>query len=108
MVCIVRCKVTTERGRSKTFKDETEKWYAREHLQRCHVIEGMVQLLTNGLVLELLSIQFIWRSEVDRKRRQVSSAVATQKQERNERQRQRQGGEDKRQVSFRKDADLKK
>lgn len=43
-----------------------------EHLQRCHVIKGMVQLLTNGLVLQLLSIQFIWRSEVDRKyRRQV-------------------------------------
>lgn len=39
-------------------------------LQRCHVIEGMVQLLTNGLVLQLLSIQFVWRSEVDRKYRQ--------------------------------------
>lgn len=44
---------------------------ARGHLQRCHVVEGMVQLLTNGFVLELLSIQFIWRSEVDRKFRQV-------------------------------------
>lgn len=40
-------------------------------LQRCHVIESMVQLLTNGLVLQLLSIQFIWKSEVDRKYRQV-------------------------------------
>lgn len=39
----------------------------RWELQRRHVIEGMVQLLTNGLVLQLLSVQFIWgRSEVDR------------------------------------------
>lgn len=44
----------------------------------------MVQLLTNGLVLELLSIQFIWRSEVDRKCRQVPSTAATKKQDRNE------------------------
>lgn len=49
----------------------------------------MVQLLTNGLVLQLLSIQFIWRSEVDRKCRQVPRAAATQtsqKQDKNERQ----------------------
>lgn len=61
----------------------------REHLQRCHVIEGMVQLLTNGFVLQLLSIQFIWRPEVDRKCRQVSKTAATQtsqKQDKNERQ----------------------
>lgn len=60
-----------------------------EHLQRCHVIEGMVQLLTNRLVLQLLSVQFIWRSEVDRKYRQVSGTAATQtsrKQDKNERQ----------------------
>lgn len=47
----------------------------------------MVQLLTNGLVLQLLSIQFIWRSEVDRKCRQVSRTAATQtsqKQDKNE------------------------
>lgn len=50
-----------------------------EHLQRCHVIEGMVQLLTNGLVLQLLSIQFIWRSEVDSKyRRGVEDGSDTQ------------------------------
>lgn len=62
-----------------------------EHLQRCHVIEGMVQLLTNGLVLQLLSIQFIWRSEVDRKCREVKRTATTQrsqKQSRNERQRE--------------------
>lgn len=47
------------------------------HLQRCHVIEGMVQLLTNGLVLELLSIQLIWRSKVTKKYRQVSRTAAT-------------------------------
>lgn len=60
-----------------------------EHLQRRHVIEGMVQLLTNGLVLQLLSVQFVWRSEVDRKDRQVSGTAATQtsqKQEKSERQ----------------------
>ena len=50
---------------------------AREHLQRRHVIEGMVQLLANGLVLQLLSIQLIWRSEVDRKRRQGPNTAAT-------------------------------
>ncbi|TDH08521.1 hypothetical protein EPR50_G00098470 [Perca flavescens] len=64
----------------------------------------MVQLLTNGLVLELLSIQFIWRSEVDRKYRQVPGTAATQtsrKQDKNERQmeaeeeEQREKGEDK-------------
>lgn len=53
----------------------------RGHLQGCHVIEGMVQLLANGLVLQLLSIQFIWRSEVDRKRRQVPRTAATRKSE---------------------------
>lgn len=42
-----------------------------QHLQRCHVIEGVVQLLTNGFVLQLLSVQFVWRPEVDRKYRQV-------------------------------------
>lgn len=36
-------------------------------LQGGHVVEGMVQLLANGFVLELLSIQFVWRSEVDPK-----------------------------------------
>lgn len=50
----------------------------------------MVQLLTNGLVLQLLSIQFIWRrSKVDRKYRQMSRTAATtrsQKQEDKERQ----------------------
>lgn len=47
----------------------TEEQREKEQLQRCHVIEGMVQLLTNGLVLQLLSIQFIWRSAIDRKYR---------------------------------------
>lgn len=68
----------------------------KEHLQRCHVIEGMVQLLTNGLVLQLLSIQFIWRSEVDRKYRQVSRTAATQtsqKQDERVRDRWRQRAE---------------
>lgn len=51
-----------------------------EHLQRCHVIEGMVQLLTNGLVLQLLSIQFIWRSEVDSRYRQVARREVRQTQ----------------------------
>lgn len=58
-----------------------------ENLQRCHIIEGMVQLLTNGLVLQLLSIQFIWRSEVNRRYRQVSRTAAkqtTQKQDEKE------------------------
>lgn len=58
-----------------------------EHLQRCHVIEGMVQLLTNGLVLQLLSIQFIWRSEVDRKESGTAATqTKSQKQDKNERQ----------------------
>lgn len=58
-------------------------------LQRCHVIEGMVQLLANGLVLQLLSIQFIWTPEVDKKQRQVPTTAATQasrKQDESERQ----------------------
>lgn len=49
----------------------------------------MVQLLTNGFVLQLLGIQFIWRPEVDRKCRQVPKTAATQtsqKQDKNERQ----------------------
>lgn len=55
----------------------------------------MVQLLTNGLVLQLLSIQFIWRSEVDRKCRQVPRTAATQtsqKQHKNERQMEAKSG----------------
>lgn len=36
-------------------------------LQRSHVIEGMVQLLTNGFVLQLLSIQLVWRADVNSK-----------------------------------------
>lgn len=66
---------------------ERQRGGERGHLQRCHVIEGMVQLLTNGFVLQLLSIQFIWRPEVDRKCRQVSKTAATQtsqKQDKNE------------------------
>lgn len=62
--------------RSERQRESAEKM--PEHLQRRHVIEGMVQLLANGLVLQLLSIQFIWRSEVDRKYRQVSGTAATQ------------------------------
>lgn len=58
-------------------------------LQRRHVIEGMVQLLANGLVLQLLSIQLIWTPEVDKKQRQVPTTAATQargKQDKSERQ----------------------
>lgn len=58
---------TFREGQEKGGNERPER--KTEHLQRCHVIEGMVQLLTNGLVLQLLSIQFIWRSEVDRKYR---------------------------------------
>lgn len=74
---------TRQKKRSKRQK----KTDMSEHLQRCHVIEGMVQLLTNGLVLQLLSVQFVWRPEVDRKCRQVSRTAATQtsqKQDKNE------------------------
>lgn len=49
----------------------------------------MVQLLTNGFVLQLLSVQFIWRSEVNRQCRQVPRTATTQtskKQDKNERQ----------------------
>lgn len=71
-------------------------------LQRCHVIEGMVQLLANGLVLQLLSIQFIWTPEVDKKQRQVPTTAATQASRKQEsrardRWRQRAEGERKRQ-----------
>lgn len=52
---------------------------ARGRLQRCHVVEGMVQLLANGFVLELLSIQFVWRSEVDRKFKQVPRTAGARK-----------------------------
>lgn len=46
-------------------------------LQRSHVIEGMVQLLADGLILQLLSVQFVWRSEVGRKHQaQRSSTTA--------------------------------
>lgn len=31
-------------------------------LERGHVIEGQVQLLAEGLALQLLSVDFIWRS----------------------------------------------
>lgn len=44
---------------------------AKRGLQRCHVVEGIVQLLANGFVLELLGVQFVWRSEVDREVGQV-------------------------------------
>lgn len=74
---------TRQKKRSKRQK----KTDMSEHLQRCHAIEGMVQLLTNGLVLQLLSVQFVWRPEVDRKCRQVSRTAATQtsqKQDKNE------------------------
>lgn len=51
-------------------KDATgEEWRQKvaKRLQRSHVIEGMVQLLTNGLVLQLLSIQLVWRADVNSK-----------------------------------------
>lgn len=73
-----------------------------EHLQRCHVIEGMVQLLTNGLVLQLLSIQFIWRSEVDRKYRQVSGTAATQASRKAGRKRETNGGKEQREEKTKK------
>lgn len=61
----------------------------------------MVQLLANGLVLQLLSIQLIWTPEVDKKQRQVPTTAATQargKQDRaRDRWRQRAEGERKRQ-----------
>lgn len=38
---------------------------SRGRLKRRHVIESMVQLLANGLVLQLLSIQLVCRSEVN-------------------------------------------
>lgn len=67
---------------------------ARGHLHRCHVVEGMVQLLANGFVLELLSIQFIWRSEVDRKFKQVPRTAGAQEAggEARGRWRRRRGG----------------
>lgn len=78
---------TQDRRREVRGSEREKESQMSGHLQRCHVIEGMVQLLTNGLVLQLLSIQFIWRSEVDRKCRQVSRTAATQtsqKQDKNE------------------------
>lgn len=33
-----------------------------KHLQCGHVVEGQVQLLAQGLALQLLSVHFIWRS----------------------------------------------
>ncbi len=88
------CDPQREHGQSENSKHRTEKGKReaerdREHLQRRHVIEGMVQLLANGFVLQLLSIQFIWRPEVNRKCRQVPRTAATQtsqKQDDNERQ----------------------
>lgn len=68
---------------------------ARGHLHRCHVVEGMVQLLANGFVLELLSIQFIWRSEVDRKFKQVPRTAGAQEaggEARGRWRRRREGG----------------
>lgn len=66
----------------------------------------MVQLLTNGLVLELLSVQFIWRSEGDRKYRQVSRTAATETsrkaghrmRDRWRKKEQREEGEDKNKI----------
>lgn len=56
-------------------------------LQRCHVVEGIVQLLTNGFVLELLSVQFVCRSEVDRTFNPVPRTAGARKSRRgNERQ----------------------
>lgn len=52
---------------------------SRRRLKRCHVIEGMVQLLANGLVLQLLSIQLVWRSQRSTAEyRQVARTAATQ------------------------------
>lgn len=51
----------------------------RGYLHRCHVVEGIVQLLAYCFVLELLSIQFVWRSEVDRKFNQVPRTAGAQK-----------------------------
>lgn len=74
---------------------EKQRDAARACLQRCHVVESMVQLLANGFVLELLSIQFIWRSEVDRKFKQVPRTAGAQKTGGETRGRRREEGEDK-------------
>lgn len=73
MFCTVRWAEGTERRWN--VRQKREKKGKKRRLERSHVIEGMVQLLTNGLVLQLLSIQFIWRSEADR---QVWRTAATQ------------------------------
>lgn len=46
----------------------------------------MVQLLTNGLVLQLLSVQFIWRSEGDRRVKRTAATQTHQKQGKNEKE----------------------
>lgn len=66
------------RGQNTRQREPKQRDVARGHLQRCHVVEGMVQLLANGFVLELLSIQFIWRSEVDGRFKQVPRTAGAQ------------------------------
>lgn len=68
------------------------------YLQRCHVVEGIVQLLANCFVLELLSVQFVWRSEVNRKfNRAPRAAGARKSRRRNEAMKKggREGGKEK-------------
>lgn len=58
-------------------------------LQRRHVIEGMVQLLTNGFVLQLLSVELIWMGG---KYRRVSRRAEPEKSRARGRQAGRQAG----------------
>lgn len=47
--------------RSERKEGRSSRKEVRQRLQCSHVIEGQVQLLTESLALQLLSIHFIWR-----------------------------------------------
>jgi len=44
----------------RMYRENRERERDSQPLQRSHVIEGMVQLLADGLILQLLSVQFVW------------------------------------------------
>lgn len=71
-------------------------------LQRRHVIEGMVQLLTNGFVLQLLSVELIWMGGKYRRvsrRAEPEKSRARGRQAGRRRKEKTEGGGKKKEVS---------
>lgn len=70
----------------KLRKQEMQQSGTEMDLQGGHVIESMVQLLRDGFILQLLSIEFIWRSVGKAGKRRMRSSNGQKSKGKRERQ----------------------